>query len=213
MKAVLACFSVAALIGIPVFGAAKVEAPPVHRWLLSQRVNACFPWYLWALQLSTSSPPNGLTGAREATSYRVDDPNVDRLLVGATQEERHKPGSDMLSSVSVVYDAKSQIVLFHQLGYEESDIVLTAEASAPPLRVTQASLGSYHSKLGVRLGLRMANVAKIFGKPAKLVHACGMTALGYAVSKPPPAPTGCFFDYQFVFKNDKLVAISYSESC
>lgn len=213
MKAALACFSITALIGVPVFGAAKVEAPPVHRWLLSQRVNACFPWYLWALQLSTSLPPNALTGAKEATSYRVDDPNVDRLLVRATQEERHKPNSDMLSSVSVVYDAKSQIVLFHQLGYEESDIVLMAEASAPPLRVTQASLGSYRSKLGVRLGLPSASVAKIFGKPAKLLRACGMTALGYAVSNPPPAPTGCGFDYQFVFKNDRLVAISFSESC
>ncbi len=217
MKAALAFFSAWTLICVPTLGMASsmtsAKVPPLHGWLLSQRVNACFPWFLWNLTLSTNRPANDLSSAGEAMSYHVDDPGADELLEDATKELRRIRNSDMVSFLNVVYDGKGRAALFRQQGYEQNSTVLMTVVGAPPVSVAPAGLASYRSKLGVRLGMTSAAVAKTFGKAGKMLRACGMTAFGYAVSNPPPAPTGCGHDYAFVFKNDRLVAVSFSESC
>jgi hypothetical protein len=213
MRVLLVYITIAALLGMPPAGeASSLKRAPIHHWLLAQPVSTCFRWYLWSLTLSPNAPPGGLSAQDEALSYHVDNPQVDQLLKHGTRE-RHKPSNDMQSDVSVVYAPAQHAVLFHQYGYEENQVVLMGDVASPPVTVASMPLDHYRSKLGVRLGMSKAALIRIFGPPGKMKTACGMSAFGYAVSNPPPVPTGCGWDYIFVFKNDALIAASFGESC
>jgi hypothetical protein len=116
----------------------------------------------------------------------------------------------------VVYDPVHRIAYYDVGCCSWHRVVLAAGVPAPPRTVAMRTLTGLHTERGIRLGDRPERVAAAYGRAAlpPPIARSGEMRLTYWKTKPNASPySPCDSANSFVFKNDRLVEITFDIEC
>lgn len=190
--------------------AAQTSIGPLARWIVSQPVNRCYPWFVSMIGYASGPPYAVLDEHAVNPAQRPDElPGAAGLFKHATREERGGAGTGDASRLAVVYDPVHRIAMYHHEYSEGAADFVQADVSRPPLNVAAADLSEVSSAWRVHLGSPSEHVWKVFGTPRKILRACDTFAYAYDASQRHDCP----IRREFVFKANKVVAMMYGEGC
>ncbi len=118
---------------------------------------------------------------------------------------------------SVVYDRGHRIVLYDKGCCAWRGFALTANVGPPPNPVSNADLTGVHTMRGVALGMKQAQVERIYGptRPYDTKGPPGVTTLSYTTMKTKfTEPGGTCGQFQsFSFEQGRLISIELYVAC
>jgi hypothetical protein len=118
---------------------------------------------------------------------------------------------------SVVYDRAHRIVLYDKGCCSWRGFALTANVGPPPKPVSNADLTGVHTMRGVALGMKQAQVERIYGptRPYDTKGRPGVTTLSYTTMKTKfTEPGGTCGQFQsFSFQQGRLISIELYVAC
>ena len=132
-------------------------------------------------------------------------------MAGAT---RFKVGNAGPERYQMLYDRRHHVALVGRGCCSYYDMLLISNVPAPRNSVAQADLSRVSTLRGVRLGMGMSSIIRIFGSPAKqhILKRGGFTIVGY--EKEPKTMSPCVEWPTFAFDaRQRLAGVYISRGC
>jgi len=124
--------------------------------------------------------------------------------------------SSALPKGSIIYDPAHHLVLYSQSCCAHGEQVLSHTTSPPPVHVRAADLRVVHTKAGITIGSRAADVIKRYG-PATAYPVSGhpgLSVLSYTSRRSANDERHpCGSDQSFVLKDGRVIGIQLSGAC
>ena len=199
-----------ALLFGAVFGPAFPVHAPLELWFESQPAVRAFNEERHELPRTRTTVtdcfarldgPGGTCGRPFET---LDMPGATRFKVGNAGPVRYQ----------MLYDRRHHVVLVGRGCCSYYDTLLIANVPPPRSSVAQADLSQMRTLRGVRLGMTLRSITRIFGSPAKqhVLKRGGFTIVGY--EKAPKTVTPCVESPTFAFDvRQRLAGVYIYRGC